>query len=83
MWDMLNWSEDLFDQFPKMRGQRFNDGLIFPLSHSSRPSAVPSIEGLTSTDVPSSSGCAKDAGVSIHGILMGREQKNGLALPRG
>ena len=28
-WDMLNWSEDLFDQFPKMCRQRFDDGSIF------------------------------------------------------
>ena len=29
MWDMLNWSEDLFDQFAEMSRQRFDDGSIF------------------------------------------------------
>ena len=37
----------------------------------------------TTTAVPSSRGCARDAGDSIHGISIGSDRKKGLALPNG
>jgi hypothetical protein len=80
---MLNWSEDLFDQFPKMCRQRFDDGSIFvpiALVQTVRRSFD---RGLDEYRRPVIDGMRKRCGGSIHGISMGREQKNGLALPRG